>query len=385
MTKATLALATLCALISSCSPKTDSGPDNPTPMAIVESASQSTGPIETDFIGVGQAFQRDAQTSTTQMLARCQSLEGDIERFLANPEASLQLTAQSSYRLCYQSWALSQLYLQLPFTAEDKETLVPLLDLINTRPFLPGYIDSIPEYPYSGLIHEVDIPLGESTLLGQHRLMDEDSAAVGFPVLEFFLWRLPIADVWHLTGNAESDIIIERRLQYLGVATRLLMDDLTKVSARWQAGGSFSGLPERVQLVVVLASLQRLTGVALVAELFDEQVIDEPEWHHPAMFSGRGRDYPIALLTSIEQLVGKPESQTPFGQWFDSVVDQPATVGELQTAVAASLTAVKQLPDNYPVDSSADAQWSAARQQLAALALIFSQLSVQQQVPIFSQ
>ena len=385
MKKAAFALATLCFVISSCSPKTDSAPANPTPMAIVESApppTESTGP---DFSRAGQAFQHDAQTNTTQMLALCQTLKSDIERFLAKPEASLQLAAQASYRLCYQSWALSQLYLQLAFTTEDKQTLVPLLDLINTRPFLPGYIDSIPDYPYSGLIHEVEIPIEESTILGQHRLMDEDSAALGFPVLEFFLWRQPIADLWLLTGNAESDIIIERRHQYLALSTDLLMADLTEVSARWQTGGSYAVLPERVQLVVVLASLQRLTMVALLAELFEEQVIGEPEWHHPAMFSGRGRDYPVALLTAVEQLVGQPGSQTPFGLWLDSVADKPATVAQLQAAVAASLVAVQQLSDNYPADSSADAQWSAARQQLAALALLFSRLSEQHQVPLFSQ
>jgi hypothetical protein len=354
-------------------------------MATVESASPPTSPSGADFSNAGLAFQRDAQTNMTQMLALCRTLQDDIERFLANPDTSLGLAAQVSYRLCYHSWALNQLFVQLPFTAEDKQRLVPLLDLINTRPFLPGYIDSIPDYPYSGLIHEVDIPIGENTLLGQHRLMDEDSAALGFPVLEFFLWRQPIADVWLLTGNAEADIIVQRRHHYLRVATRRVMADLSDVSARWQPDGSYAALPERVQLVVVLASLQRLTMVALLAELFDEQVIGEPEWHHPAMFSGQGRDYPMALLSAIQQQVGQPGSQTPFALWLDSLVDRVVTAAEVQAAVAASLIAVQQLPANYPADSSADALWLAARQQLAQLALLFSQLSEQQQVPIFSQ
>jgi hypothetical protein len=378
-----LALTSFCALLSSCSPKADPISDSPAPIASAESA--PTAPAEADFAAVGQTFQRNAQTNATQMLVLCQALQEDIERFLDAPQPDLQLAAQTSYRLCYQSWALNQLYVQLPFTAEDKKTLVSLLDLINTRPFLPGYIDSIPLYPYSGLIHEKDIPIGARALLGQHRLMDEDSAALGFPVLEFFLWRLPIDDVWQLNGNAEANKLIERRHQYLRLATRMLMADLSAVSARWETGGSFGSLPVRAQLVVVLASLQRLTMVALVAELFDEQVIGEPEWHHPAMFSGAGRDYPVALLSAIEQLVGEPGSLTPFDQWFDSLVDRPVMVSELQAAVAASLTAVQQLPENYPDDSSVDAPWLAARQQLVALAQIFSQLSDQQQVPIFRQ
>jgi hypothetical protein len=61
------------------------------------------------------------------------------------------------------------------------------------------------------------------------------------------------------------------------------------------------------------------------------------------------------------------------------------TAANLQTAVADSLSAVQELPENYPADSAADGQWATARQRISALALAFGQLSEQQQVPIFSQ
>ncbi|MFT5008066.1 MAG: hypothetical protein ACI868_000760 [Granulosicoccus sp.] len=381
-----LALAGLCAVLTGCSPKTDSGLTQSTAIVAVEAATIRATPLTgADFAAVGQAFQRRAQQSTSQMLALCQTLGNDVDAFLATPEASQQLAAQTSFRLCYQSWAANQLYFQLAFTPDDKKTLLPLLDLINTRPFLPGYIDSIPDYPYSGLIYEVDLPINEGTLLGQHRLMDEDSAALGFPVVEFFLWRQPIDAAWRKKGDTESDSLIERRHQYLRTATRRLITDLGAVSARWQSDGEFAGLPQRVQLVVVLASLQRLTRVALLDGLFNEQAVAEPEWHHPAMYSGRGRAYPLALLTAVEGWLGLPDSPTDFALWLDSGVDRRVTLAALQASVADSIGAVQQLPANYPADSAADGQWATARQHISALALAFGQLSEQQQVPNFSQ
>jgi hypothetical protein len=384
--KIALVMAGLCAVLIGCSPETDSGPAQTTPIVAVESmiipATASTG---ADFAAVGQAFQLDAQQNTRKMLALCQTLNDDVDAFLATSEASQRQAAQTSFRLCYQSWTANQLYFQLAFSPADKKTLQPLLDLINTRPFLPGYIDSIPDYPYSGLIYEVDLPINEGALLGQHRLMDEDSAALGFPVVEFFLWRQPIEATWHTTGDAVSDSLIERRHQYLRTATRRLKTDLGAVSARWNNDGEFAGLPQRVQLVAVLASLQRLTRVALLDELFNDQAVNEPEWHHPAMYSGQGRSYPLALLTAIQGWLGVPNGPTAFAQWLDSGADRPVTLAALQAGVADSISAVQQLPENYPADSAADAQWATARQHISALALAFSQLSEQQQVPIFSQ
>ena len=386
MNATALALAGLCALLIGCSPKTNSGPTQATPVVAVEPATILLSPPSgADFAAVGAAFQRDAEQHTLQMLALCQTLGDDVLAFLATPDARHQLAAQASFRLCYQSWAANQLFFQLAFNPADKKTLQPLLDLINTRPFLPGYIDSIPDYPYSGLIYEVDLPINEATLLGQHRLMDEDSAALGFPVVEFFLWRQPLDAAWQSTGEGAADNLIERRHQYLRTATGMLLADLGAVSSRWQAGDGFGGLPHRVQLVSVLASLQRLTAVALLDDLFNEQALTEPEWHHPAMYSGQGRAYPLALLTAVQGWVGLPESSTAFAQWLDSRVDRSVTAADLQTAVADSLSAVQQLPENYPADSAADGQWATARQQISALALAFGQLSEQQQVPIFSQ
>ncbi|WP_100258496.1 imelysin family protein [Reinekea forsetii] len=386
MKNTALALVGLCALLIGCSPKTDSGPDQATPIvAVAPITILASPPSGADFGPVGTAFQLDAKQHTLQMLALCQTLADSVEAFLATPEVSQQQAAQASFRLCYQSWTANQLFFQLAFNPADKKTLQPLLDLIDTRPFLPGYIDSIPDYPYSGLIFEMDLPINEATLLSQHRLMDEDSAALGFPVVEFFLWRQPLDTTWHSTGDIAADSLIERRHQYLRTATGMLLADLGAVSNRWQAGGGFGGLPHRVQLVAVLASLQRITAVALLDDLFNEQALTEPEWHHPAMYSGQGRAYPLALLTAVQGWVGLPESTTAFAQWLDSRADRPMTAADLQTAVADSLSAVQELPENYPADSAADGQWATARQRISALALAFGQLSEQQQVPIFSQ
>jgi hypothetical protein len=333
------------------------------------------------FRDAANYFAESAQAATKAMLATCASLQADIQTFLTTPTEAHQETARNSYIPCYQAWVGSSLYFQQPFGLGEKKTFDNLVDLIDTRPFLPGYIDGIPEYPFSGLIHEMDIQISTSTIRSQHRLMDEDSASVGFPVIEFFLWKAPVNTFWEASGAADSQTTVERRQEYLRVATNLLLENLTQAVMRWQPQSEYFQLPEGAQQALVLKSLQRITMVDLLAGFFEDQVIAEPEWHHPAIISGQGRDYITVQLKMIESFLGI-EDENEFTRWLAKATDLPIQLTDLRAQISQALIAVEALPANYPAETEADEAWQTARQQLATVALSFSQLSEHFQVSI---
>jgi len=385
--KTVLAFATLLAILAGCS----DAPDNTITSA--ETASSDTSQVNAtdsadaqllDFSEVASSFHHAAQSSTENILALCLILQKDIESFLLTPTDDAQLKAQASFLNCYQNYRAAALFFQQPFGLADGKEFSRLVGIIDTRPFLPGYIDGIPEYPFSGLIHELDIPINASTLRSQHRLMDEESASVGFPVIEFFLWRTPVQENWLTASGSELETTVKRRSNYLRVATTLLIENLTDATNRWKENSDFSKLPERAQLSVVLKSLQRQTMVALLAEGFEEIVLIEPDWYHPALISGQGRSYPIALLKRIQSFVGTPDNETAFTVWFAKQEERPFEIKALQEAIAQALSGIEKLPENYPFDAVIDENWLAARQQIAQIALHFSQLSEHNQVAIIT-
>ena len=356
------------------------------PLSTEQATPDSAAPIAAvvDFSPVAEAFQTQAQIDSKDMLNHCSALQADIVSFLEQPLDTRHIAAQDSFLACYQSWANISLFFQQPFDLADKKDFQNLVELIDTRPFLPGYIDGIPEYPFSGLVHELDIPINLDTLRSQHRLMDEESASVGFPVIEFFLWKMPVSEHWLPVAEKENETIVERRKQYLLTASTLLLDHLSTAVVRWQEGSRFDQLPERAQLALVLKSLQRITMVDLLAKQFEETVLTDADWHHPAPISGHGRSYSAIRLKSLQNFVGQV-GDTPFSLWLTDQPNLSFTIDELRATIKTTLTHLQSLPENYPFDAKPDDNWQSARQNLAQLALDLSALSKSLQVTVVTE
>lgn len=326
------------------------------------------------FTDVATQYHRNAFNSIDTTLHHCAQMKSTIDAFLANITDENQHKAQQSFLTCYQSWVSGLLYFQRPFGYSDTKEFSQLMAMIDTRPFVPGYIDGVPEYPFSGLIHEPDLTINTKNLLSQHRLMDEESASVGFPVLEFFLWRTPVNGNWSTPETRENETSIERRMAYLSSASALLLDHLELAARRWQSNSPFFELPERAQIGMVLESLQKITLTTLT-NLFEDQTLAEPEWHHPTPLSGNGRQTPLLILTTLQSVVGKINEVTPFQDWLVAWDTPPVTAAELQLNLSETIAAVKALPANYPLESQRDEAWLSVRQKIGQLAISFAALS----------
>lgn len=338
-----------------------------------------------DLSPISGAFQTAAQTAIRTTVAQCQEMKSKVFSFISNPNEQSQTTAQQSYISCHQNWTTSAFYFSEAFNLNESKGLKRMVDLIDTRPYLAGYIDGIPEYPYSGLIHELELPINLDTLRGQHRLMDEDSASLGFPVIEFFLWKGPLNEHWQAQSDEDAQNLINRRQTYLKIATEQLIEQLLKAQYRWRNDGEFNQLPDRAKFNVELKTLQRFTMAELLNRIFSDATLKEPEWVHPAQFAGNGRAYLLSQLEELSGLLGSVDNPTPLSEWLGNEAELGVNAQDLQQALADSIEAASKLPVNFPFETEASEQWDAARQHIAKLALGITQVSQHLKLNVVTQ
>lgn len=144
------------------------------------------------------------------------------------------------------------------FVAADpqaQQTLNQLHQQINAPLTMPGFVDAVPGYAFSGIVNDTSLPISKETLLDQHGLTAESDVSLGFSVLEFLLWgdrfidpnaeprsnkQLTAIAQWETSdyelGMAELDIKehpINRRRRYLELAVLILEEHLNQLATTW--------------------------------------------------------------------------------------------------------------------------------------------------------
>ena len=318
------------------------------------------------LVAAAGRMQQAARETGDAMMETCRTLRTRVTGFLQHPDDSGRDAAREAWHDCYEHWNRFLVFHQVAFTPRDAAALVRTGRLINTRPFQPGYIDGLPEYPYSGLVHETGMVLSLSTLLDQHQMMDEESASLGFPVVETLLWREPLAELW-IDDEAEDASVVPRRRQYLEVATEDLLTQLQSARDRWQTDTSLRDVPNAIQARVLLRSLERLVQQALLNRAFAEGALDDPEWHHPSAVAGQGRRHLLARVAGLERLLGaNPNGTNPITVWIDEAFEQPDGAA-LRDHLAAVRSAIEALPANAPLGDVGVESFNQVRQAIVTL------------------
>lgn len=352
---------------------TGSDPETATPTAAVNPESGDAATLNmADFSSAASQIQTNAIRAGGKLITACGTLQQRVHAFLEAPDVSGRDATREAYHLCYEHWNRYQVYQQLPLALKEREGFQRATQLINTRPFQPGYIDGLPEYPYSGLVHEAGMTLSLNTLLDQHRMMDAESASLGFPVIETLLWREPLPAIWladEAEGGDNGTNPTQRRHQYLALATDDLMVRIKATTQRWRPGNAYSTLPLGAQRQVFWQSAQRLVQTRLLEDAFAIEALKDPELHHPSALAGQGRRHWLAHLEGLEAALtaGDEENSKALLAWIADLGLEPdaqALVEHLRSAQAA----MESLPTNYPYEAADDANWQAARQAVAQLA-----------------
>lgn len=358
--------------------------DSPEPLITPVEPSTTTSPAETtDSRAVPPLLIPDFSLPAEQIDAwisqhlahqqnACQSLFTAVQQFIAEPSQNRQQEAQQHWHHCYRAWNQGLLVQQRGLTLDDSNTLQQQRRRINVRPFQPGYIDALPDYPYSGLIHEAGLTLSLGTLTEQHQMLDLESAALGFPALETLLWQSPLDPLWLADSDAEAPAT--RRKQYVLIASDDLSANLQLSQARWQ-GGSLNSLPESVQAFWFWQSAHRLVSADLYQFAFAATATEEPLWHHPSWVAGAGREHLAARLDSLTTLMASDsDTPNPLRQWLDRA-RLGITADELAQQLLLAHSALQALPENYPADSADNVEVAQARAALTTLVESLEQIN----------
>lgn len=160
-----------------------------------------------------------------------------VGTFLEQPSAESLMLAQASWTEAHNAYRLLQSDYQvaglpLPQWVDER-------DPIDAWPMLPGYLDSVPGYPHSGLVFS-EVPLTPDFLAQEHQSTDFAYLTRGFHPLQFMLWGNEDDDAASQSqkfvrqGAAEEAIDATGRRQDL---TRLISNTLKRDSQTFCTDG----------------------------------------------------------------------------------------------------------------------------------------------------
>jgi putative iron-regulated protein len=118
---------------------------------------------------------------------------------------------------------------------------------IDAQELQPGYLDSLPDYPFSGLVNDLAIPLTVESLRQQHGLTDSSEVAQGFHALELLLWgaegqrqftdfvkATQLSTEERAAGYTIGELPNNRRRQLLQVVGQILQQDVREMLKQWK-------------------------------------------------------------------------------------------------------------------------------------------------------
>ena len=212
---------------------------------------QVSTPVTPQALAAAQSF-RDQSTQLLEALNRCtEQLLSLGNQFLEQTQADTLAALQTQWQTCYDLYQTSTV-LQ-GYGEAQQSNLAEARSHLGNPLSMPGFIDSVQGYPFSGIVNDASLPLDAETLRQQHGVTDDSEVSIGFHVVAFLLWgehhlqpELPtrpltdyeIATSWE---DEVTDLPIEahpnnRRRQLLKLTLELLAADSQALLGSWLNG-----------------------------------------------------------------------------------------------------------------------------------------------------
>ena len=273
-------------------------------------------------------------TLLEQVLTSQADLHQALQTLLAAPGEQTLTDAQNAWRRCHEDWHRLDPLLAL---ADSNPGLFARLQdavfTIDAYPLVPGYIDAVAAYPYSGIVNDISLTINASTLRAQHGLTDAGDVALGFHAMEFLLWGehgQRHADDFALihetsveqrnAGLNIADLPNNRRRDMLLLLGHLLKDDISNLHTHWQNPEGWLYRTYHQLHPAVRAQLWKNAALQYFEKAFEdalEQTLPQVgDFHHDAehsAFAGHNLAPVAAGLNELERLLTEEETSLP---WF---------------------------------------------------------------------
>ena len=318
----------------------------------VESASAVIQPV----VGAPLQYRQYVLDQLPDLSASAHEFSNMVMAFLEEPDPVHLETARTSWLHLHHNLVNLEVYLNRPSASEALRQLWFDLD---AWPLEPGFIDSIPEYPNSGIINDLTLDMSETTLRSQHGATSPMEVSTGMHAAEYLLWQRPIEDYQRRDqvsdAERESGLNAEqlgnnRRREMLRLIVSLLTRDLATLERL--VSDSLSNEPDGDGL--------RPTVVARLDLLMVKRTLIEAQGNSTELHSIYSQSWLTDSLTLLHQISRLIDQQTDQS-------DSPAS-----SEVRDSLADVIQYLSN--LDTANKSQLGIALDKVARLELQLDQL-----------
>jgi putative iron-regulated protein len=322
--------------------------------AIAGACTDDTDELTTQAAPVVEHHASSVAASYATAVTEVHALDTAIDAFIAAPSATTLEAAKTAWiaaRVAYRPTEAFRFYGgPIDDPADEREPA------INAWPMDEAYVDYVEGNPTAGIINDpTGFPTIDATALTAANLVGGDAnVALGFHAVEFLLWgqdqsttgpgARPHTDF--LDGGTAANQ--DRRRQYLGVVSDLLVADLEHVANRWGASGDYAATFNSAPV----ASLTRmLTGIGTLAasELSGERMLtayenkDQEDEH--SCFSDTTKDDLRGNALGLENVyLGRFGASD--GPGLDELVAarDPALDARMKQQLTAALAAIDAIP-----------------------------------------
>ncbi len=313
-----------------------------------------------------------AQSHTRDAVKLARQLKLDVAAFLDAPSADTLTAVQISWQRAYLGFLSGRVLGYLPITEpvewrRNRRDGRRTFNDLDGWPVTGGYIDHVPGYPVSGIINDLTLQITTETLLEQQGFSSEYDISVGFHALGFLLfgedqprdWNdfvIPETGTANLATDAggtsgdnmavtasesvssqetseqtdapsadtETDaapavLHHQRRREYLGIVTRLLLAHLERLQRRWSDGGHYASVlinSDGARLV----SAVRMALTDLIQQEMLARRIDSSEWR---LIRGRQAQAELETLNAstvaLLTLLLEHQTDAELQQWLQQV------------------------------------------------------------------
>ena len=176
------------------------------------------------------------------------NLEQAVQQLLREPSIESLTAAQSSWQVTLLSLCKFKYPAQLSLAApKEFELTSKLFYQIAAYPILPGFIDSVGEYQFSGLVNDISLPINRESIIEQHGVTDSQEVILGLYAMEYLLFGELLergvedfesftqisASQTQLGLTSISEIPNNRRRKLLQLQMELLKKDAEQLSVFW--------------------------------------------------------------------------------------------------------------------------------------------------------
>ncbi|MFT7687567.1 MAG: stress-induced morphogen [Candidatus Azotimanducaceae bacterium] len=175
-------------------------------------------------------------------IIEAQNLQQVVSDFLTTADDEHLQKVQSAWQASHNKYLQSHYGLFVP-SDERKD----LIFAIESWPIQPGFIDSLPDYPESGIVNDTTLSIDLSTLRQQHGITDREEVCLGYHAIEFLIFDRSIEhfNVQTKQENLADQSSIERRRLLLQLLADELVNNLSQsallMDQQFSAEADFTG------------------------------------------------------------------------------------------------------------------------------------------------